>query len=264
MVSLIDSHAHLTDARFQDDFAEVVARAQANGVNTMINVGCDLPTSRVAVAQAEQNTGFFAAIGIHPHDAKTANAQVLQEVKELAAHPKVVAIGEIGLDYYYNHTPPAQQLLALRQQIRLARELALPIIVHDRDAHEDVLAALREEKAQEVGGVMHCFSGDLDFAHHCLELGFYISFAGTVTFRKAGVLPQVVQQVPLERLLVETDCPYLTPVPYRGKRNEPANVLHVAAKVAELRQLELADVAEITSNNARQLFALDKFSQKLS
>ncbi|HZK25217.1 MAG TPA: TatD family hydrolase [Oscillospiraceae bacterium] len=259
MISLIDSHAHLTDARFQDDFTEVVARAQANGVNTILNVGCDLPSSRAVVVQAEQNAGFYAAVGIHPHDARTANAKVLQEVKELAAHPKVVAVGEIGLDYYYNHTPPAQQQLALRQQIRLARELALPMIIHDRDAHEDVLLALQEEKAQEVGGVMHCFSGDLDFANRCLELGFYISFAGTVTFKKAGALPQVAQQIPLERLLVETDCPYLAPVPYRGQRNEPANVLQVAVKVAELRQLELAQVADAASKNAQQLFSLDKF-----
>lgn len=259
MVSLIDSHAHLTDARFQDDFTEVVARAKANGVTTIINVGSDLPSSYAVVALTAQAAGFYAAIGIHPHDAKSADAQALQELKELAAHPKVVAIGEIGLDYYYNHTPPAQQLAVLRQQIRLARELALPIIIHDRDAHEDVLTVLREEKAQEVGGVMHCFSGDLDFAQRCLELGFYISFAGPLTFKKAGALPEVAQQVPLERILVETDCPYLAPVPCRGQRNEPANVRYVAAKVAELRQLELAEVAAITSKNAQQLFSLDKF-----
>jgi TatD DNase family protein len=260
MVPLIDSHAHLTDARFQEDFAEVVARAKAAGVTTIINVGYDLPSSRAAIALAEEESSFFAAVGIHPHDAKTVNAQTLQELQELAAHPKVVAIGEIGLDYYYHHAPPAQQLSVLRQQIRLARQLSLPLIIHDRDAHDDVLSVLHEERASEVGGVMHCFSGDLAFAHRCLELGFYISFAGNLTFKKAGALPEVARQIPLERLLVETDCPYLAPVPYRGKRNEPAHVLHVAAKIAELRQLEPAQVAAVTSSNARQLFALDRIS----
>ncbi|NLZ37998.1 MAG: TatD family hydrolase [Firmicutes bacterium] len=254
----IDTHAHLTDRRFSEDFEAVVARAKSAGVVTIINVGYDLPSSEAAIALAADNDNFFAAVGIHPHEASSVDQNILQSLKKLAAHPKVVAIGEIGLDYYYRHSEPKQQEHALRQQIRLARELALPVIIHDRDAHEDVLAILRAEKAAEVGGVMHCFSGDLDFALRCLELGFYISFAGTITFKKPGDLPLVAQKVPLERILIETDCPYLAPIPRRGRRNEPAYVVHVAEKIAELRQLELNKIAAITTQNAQRLFALTK------
>ncbi|MCR3921008.1 MAG: TatD family hydrolase [Firmicutes bacterium] len=260
----IDTHAHLTDPRFQEDYLAVVERARTAGVTTIINVAYDVPSSRAVVALAEQTKDFYAAIGIHPHDAKTASEAAWQELRKLATRNKVVAVGEIGLDYYYNHSSVAEQASALRSQVRLARELSLPIIIHDRDAHEDVLTILREEKAGEVGGVMHCFSGDWDFAQRCLELGFYISLAGPVTFKKPGDLPRVAQKVPLARLLIETDSPYLAPVPCRGKRNEPAHVVHVAKMVAQLRNLELAEVAVATSLNARQLFSLDKFTTSMS
>lgn len=256
---LTDSHAHLTDERLQKDVEAVLARAKAAGVETIINVGCDLPSARLAVAQAARYTCVYAAVGIHPHDAKDAGEDTWEELRRLALQPKVVAIGEMGFDFYYNHSPRKVQEEVFRRQVNLARELNLPVIIHDREAHTETFTVLSEEKAAEVGGVMHCFSGDLNFAKKCLDLGFYLSFAGPITFKNAGALPEVARMVPLDRLLVETDAPYLAPVPYRGKRNEPAFVKEVAQKVAELRGLEFADLVRAVSENARALFALDKF-----
>ncbi|NLZ93109.1 MAG: TatD family hydrolase [Firmicutes bacterium] len=255
---LIDTHAHLTDERFNEDLDDVLVRAKAAGLGKIISIGCDLPSSEAAIALAAANDNIFAAVGIHPHEASSAGQDALQALKKLADSPKVVAIGEIGLDYYYRFSSADQQKDVLRRQIRLAREMALPVIIHNRDAHEDILAILRAEKAYEVGGVMHCFSGDLNFAMQCLELGFYLSFAGIVTFKKPGDLPLVVQEMPLERLLIETDSPYLAPVPFRGRRNEPAYVVHVAEKIAQLRQLEFSKIAEITTQNAQKLFSFRK------
>ncbi|NLM51276.1 MAG: TatD family hydrolase [Firmicutes bacterium] len=258
---LTDSHAHLTDKRLQKDIVAVLARAKAVGVDTIINVGCDLPSAQIAVEQAAKYEGVYAAVGIHPHDAKDADERTWEVLRRLALQPKVVALGEMGFDFYYNHSPRKVQEEVFRRQLNLARQLHLPVIIHDREAHEETFAVLRDEKAADVGGVLHCFSGDVAFAKKCLDLGFYLSFAGSITFKNPGALPEVARMVPLDRILVETDSPYLAPVPYRGKRNEPAFVKEVALKIADLRGLAFADFARTVSENARTLFALDKFDR---
>lgn len=254
---LIDTHAHLNDSRFSQDLSDVIGRASHAGVSTIINVGFDLESSRAAVDLAQKYTSVFAAVGVHPHDAGQVGPGWLDKIRSMAAEKKVVAIGEIGLDYYYNHSSAQAQEFAFREQIRLAKELGLPVIVHDRDAHEEVLTILRDEQAWEAGGVFHCFSGDISFASKCLDLGFYISLAGPVTFKNAGDLRVVATEIPPGRLLIETDSPYLAPVPYRGKRNEPAHVAAVADQVAKLRGENLRDFAKKTSENARKLFLLE-------
>ncbi|NLN07347.1 MAG: TatD family hydrolase [Firmicutes bacterium] len=256
-MKLTDSHAHLIDERFQQDYEQVLERARTAGVTTIINVGYDLASSAAACDLAEKAEGLYAAVGIHPHEASSYTAETARMLRKLAAHPKVVALGEMGLDYYYNHSPRHVQQEVFRKQLGLARELSLPVIIHDRDAHDDLYRILCEENAQEVGGVLHCFSGDTAFAAKCLQLGFYLSLAGPVTFQNAGELLEVAKMVPSERLLIETDAPYLAPVPYRGRRNEPAYVRLVAEKIAALRGMETAEVAEMTSRNARAVFSLD-------
>jgi TatD DNase family protein len=251
---LIDTHAHLDLAEFDRDRPAVLERAKSNGVDYIINVGFDQESSRRSIALAARYPQIFAAVGVHPHDAAKANPVVWAAIPELAAAPKVMALGEIGLDYYRDLSPRAVQQAAFRRQIGIAKDLNLPIIVHNRDAHADVLRILKEEKAEAVGGVLHCFSGSWEVARECLELGFYISFAGPVTFTNAPKLQAVAQQVPLDRLLVETDCPYLAPVPHRGKRNESSYVRLVAEKIAALRDLTFDELAAATTANARRLF----------
>ena len=255
---LIDTHAHIDGGDFQADFAEVLQRAAASGVTRIVTVGADLETSRAAVALASAHENIFATVGIHPHDAGRVTDACYGVVRDLAvASRKVVAIGEIGLDFYRDRSPREDQERVFRRFIRLARELGLPLVVHDRDAHERVMKILLEEQAAEVGGVMHCFSGDLTLARRCVEeLGFLVSIPGTVTYPTAEPLREVVRGVKIEHLLLETDCPYLAPVPFRGKRNEPAHVRVVAEKVAELKGLTLQDVARITTLNAERLFAI--------
>ncbi|NLC39138.1 MAG: TatD family hydrolase [Clostridia bacterium] len=258
MIALADTHVHLNDRQYKDDWEETVKRAQEAGVVLMINVGYDLPSSRRAVQMAQGRDGLYAAVGIHPHDALTLNEAALAELRSLAGHPRVVAVGEMGLDYYRDLSPREVQRKAFRQQLRLARELGKPVIIHDRDAHGDVLKILREEKAQELGGVLHCFSGSWEMAREAIKMGFYISFAGPVTYKNARRLLEVARQVPLNRLLLETDCPYLTPEPHRGRRNEPLYVALVAEKIAELRGMDLEELAAATLSNARTLFRLEE------
>ena len=256
---LVDSHAHLDFSQFDADRQEVLARAQEAGVETIVNAGAGLEASRAGVALTETYTQVYAAVGVHPHEAKTLNEDVLAELRALAQHPKVVAIGEIGLDYYRDRSPRPVQRQAFQQQLALAKELGKPIIVHDREAHDDVMSMLRQwvrESYQPVG-VMHCFSGDLAMAQEVIEMGFYVSIPGPVTFTNAHRLPELVRALPLERLLIETDCPYLTPHPYRGKRNEPAYVRLVAEAIAQIRGIPLEQVARITTANARALFGLE-------
>ncbi|MDW7652229.1 MAG: TatD family hydrolase [Bacillota bacterium] len=255
-MNLIDTHAHLNDARFAEDIDDVLSRARDAGVMAIVNVGFDLESSRGAIELSRERPFLYAAAGIHPHDAKTVTDESLAELRQLAGNTKVVALGEVGLDYYYNHSSRETQQEAFRVQIGLAREFSLPLIVHDRDAHQDVLAILQQEGADSVGGVMHCFSGGIALAREFLDLGFFISLAGPVTFKNAGELPEVARYVPLDRLLVETDSPYLAPVPRRGRRNEPAYVVMVAEKIAEIRGENPERIAEITSENARTLFNL--------
>ncbi|WP_321532240.1 TatD family hydrolase [uncultured Desulfuromonas sp.] len=259
--SLVDTHAHLDGGRFAEDLEQVIQRADDQGVHSIITVGCDLESSRASIDLAERYPGIYATVGIHPHDAATVTPQLLDELAQLATADKVVAIGEIGLDYYRNHCPHDQQQKAFRQQLALARQCKLPVVIHDRDAHDDVLAILREEKAEEIGGVLHCFSGDIEMAKACLDLGFYLSFTGTITYPKNDALREVIRQVPTERILVETDCPYLAAQPWRGKRNEPSYVVKTAETVAEIKGLTLTDVARITSLNAFELFGVGEVDQ---
>jgi TatD DNase family protein len=261
-ISLVDTHAHLDGKRFADDLDETLQRAAQQGISTILTVGCDLESSRRSIELAERYPQIYASVGIHPHDAVIADKNGLTELRRLATSSgKIVAIGETGLDYYRDRAPRDIQQKAFARQIQLARELKLPLIIHDRDAHEDVLRILREEEAAEVGGVLHCFSGDLKMARECVELGFYISFPGTLTYPNNEALRDVARALPIDVMLVETDCPYLTPQPWRGKRNEPAYVRATAEYLAELKGLTLADVARITSLNSHRLFGIGNADQ---
>ena len=253
-MQLVDTHAHLNDGRFRNDLPAVLQRAAAAGVKAVVNVGFNLDSSQSGVKLAARYAAVYAAAGLHPHEAKDFSPTALAGLRKLAAAEKVVAIGEIGLDYYYNHSPAAAQKTAFVEQLRLAGELNLPVIIHDRDAHREVLAILREEGLPAAGGVMHCFSGDAAFAVQCLELGLYLSLAGPVTFKQTGTLTEVSRLIPPERLLVETDAPYLAPVPFRGQRNEPAYVAGIVQRIAAVRGEEPETVARATSENALRLF----------
>lgn len=261
-IRLIDSHAHIYGKEFAADFDEMLQRSADAGVATIIVVGADLESSRQAVELAEKHQHIYAAVGIHPHDANRVTGDCYKEIIQLAENSsKVVAIGEIGLDFYRDRSPRVEQEQVFRRFIRIARELQLPVIVHDRDAHDRVLTILREEAAFETGGVLHCFSGDLRMAKECIDLGFYISIPGTVTYPNNYSLHDVVRGVKTEHLLVETDSPYLSPVPYRGKRNEPSYVKLAAEKVAELKGLSIRDVARITTLNSEKLFRIQSSDQ---
>ncbi len=257
---LVDSHVHLDSAPYDDDREQVLQRAAEAGVSALVDVGADLASSRQAVALAEREPCIWAAVGVHPHDAATVTPAALAELRALATSPRVVAIGEIGLDYYRDLSPRAAQREAFAVQLAMALELQLPVIVHSRDAHDDTLAILcaaAREWSVALRGVMHCFSGDVGWAQRVVELGFHIGIAGPVTYPRATALAEVVRQAPLERLLVETDSPYLAPQTWRGRRNEPAFVRMVAERVAELRGLSLEEVGCATSANARTLFGLE-------
>jgi len=258
---LVDTHAHLDAGQFRADLEAVMDRALANGVGTILTVGCDLASSRASVDLAARYDRVWASVGIHPHDAASADATALAELAQLAGSGKVVAIGETGLDFYRDRAPRDLQHQAFRAQIRLARQLGKPLIVHDRDAHDDVVAILRDEGASEVGGVMHCFSGDLALARECIALGFFISFAGPLTYPNS-TLRSVAAALPVDVMLVETDCPYLAPQPWRGKRCEPAQVRATAEALAALKGLSLDDVARVTSLNALRLFGIGEVDQR--
>jgi TatD DNase family protein len=254
---LIDTHTHLDDTRFDGDRDTMIERARQAGIEAFVTIGCDLATSRSAVALADQHPDVFASIGVHPHEVQYIDDAWYSEFRRLAQHRKVVAYGEIGLDYHYNHSSPQSQRQRFREQIQLARELRLPLIIHTREAQEDTIKILKEEKAAEIGGVFHCFSGDAWLAKDALDLGFYLSFSGILTFQNAAMLRDIAKQAPLDRVLVETDCPYLTPVPHRGKRNEPAFVQHVAKQLAAIRpDLSYEDIEHTTSANAKRLFKI--------
>jgi TatD DNase family protein len=255
---LVDTHAHLDDSMFDNDRDEMLQAAEQVGMSAIINVGVDVHSSKMSVTLAEKYSIIWATIGLHPHDAKMLNNQIWQEFVRLTKCNKVIAIGEIGLDYYRMLSPKDIQHAVFRQFIGLAREIKLPIIVHSRDAHEDTLQILKEEKADEIGGVLHAFSGDKNILYTGLELGFYISLCGTITFSNSK-LKYLIKDIPLERLLLETDCPYLTPYPYRGKRNQPVYVKYVAEKVAMLLDMDTEEIIRINKDNAYRLFQLDKF-----
>lgn len=252
---LFDSHAHIDDEKFDIDRDQVIQRAIENGITGIINVGACMASSARSIALAEKYEGVYAAVGIHPHDAQHALDANYDQLIQWATLDKVVAIGEIGLDYYYDFSPRDVQRSVFIRQLDVARQTDKPFIIHDRDAHGDVLDILKKE-AKGLNGVLHCFSGSLEMAYEVIKMGYYISIAGPVTFKNAAKLPEIVAKIPLERLLVETDSPYLTPQPYRGKRNEPAYVKLVAQQVASLRGMELDDLAKATSENVRNLFKI--------
>lgn len=254
-VRFIDTHAHLHHAAFDPDRATVLTRAAAAGIARIIEVGYDLPSSRAALALAEQHGHIYAVVGIQPNYAQAAPPDWIEQVRTLAAHPKAVAIGEIGLDYHWDYAPHAMQEQFFRDQLALARELDLPVVIHSRDAHADTVRVLRAV-AQRQPGIMHSFSGDWDYAAACLDIGFMLSFSGPVTFRKARELHEVAQRMPLDRLLTETDSPYLSPHPLRGQRNEPARVRLVAEALANLRALPLEELAAAVWTNAEHIFRL--------
>lgn len=253
---LIDSHAHLDASQFDADRDEVIHRARQAQVEWILTVGANLVESQKAVEIAQQYPQILAAVGVHPHDAQGVTEEVYSGLKNLSQSKKVVAIGEIGLDFYRQLSPLEIQREVFRRQIQLARELHLPIIIHDREAHGEVIDILRSEKASEVRGILHCFSGDYQLAKDAMDMGFYISISGIVTFHNAAWLREVVKEIPLDSLLIETDCPYLAPVPKRGKRNEPAYITYTAAKIAEIKNIELEKVEEATSENFLKFFNL--------
>ncbi len=253
---LIDTHAHIHDPRFDSDRDAVIERARNAGVEVMVTVGTDLGNSRAAVALAEQHSFIYATVGVHPHEVKGLTAEALAELRVLGDHPRVVAYGEIGLDYYYDHSPRDIQRERFKDQLSIARALDLPVVIHTRDAQEDTLAILKEEW-KDRPGVFHCFTGDPAYATQALHLGFMVSFSGIVTFPKATELREAVRVVPLDRLLIETDCPYLAPIPHRGKRNEPSYLPAIAETVAaERSSTSLDDIARASSDNAKQLFGI--------
>jgi len=254
-VRLIDTHMHLHLPQFDQDRAEVIARATDAGVARMVEIGYDLVSSRAALELAEQHPQIYAVVGIQPHYASAADAAWIDEVRRLAAHPKVVAIGEIGLDYYHDRAPHEAQEQLFRAQLTLARELRLPVIIHSRDAQADTVRIL-SDAARGQPGVMHSFSGDWAYADACLDVGFMLSFSGPVSFPKATELHDVARRVPLDRLLTETDSPYLSPHPLRGKRNEPARVRLVAEQLAALRGIALDELAAAVWHNAAAFFNL--------
>lgn len=250
----IDSHAHLDDRRFDEDREQLIKSLYDNDVEIVLNPGADLQTSKKALSIAEKYSFIYAAVGCHPHDTKFMNDDTMNIFKEMAKNDKVIAIGEIGLDYYYDNSDRDTQKKWFREQIRLAKELDLPYIVHDRDAHEDILRIMKEEHYDGARGILHCYSGSVELSKEFMKLGFYISLAGPVTFEKARVPKLVAKETPFDRLLIETDSPYLTPHPYRGKRNEPKYVRYVAEEIANIRNVSVDEVAEKTKENFKRLF----------
>ena len=256
-MELTDSHAHLDAGQFFSDLPQVLKRAREKGVKYIITVGTDLSSSIKAIEIAHRYPLVYASVGVHPHDADKVEETPWEKLEELARQPKVVAIGETGLDYYRNYSPRPQQQQLFRMLIKLARKVGLPLIIHQRHAQEELTAIMHQEGGWEVGGVMHCFSGSDEYAQRCLEKGFYLSFAGNITFPKAAFLRGIVRETPMERILIETDSPYLAPLPYRGRRNEPSYVEIVAQQTAELKGLSVEQCGKIVTTNLQRVFKLE-------
>ena len=254
----IDSHAHVDGPEFDADREQVIERAQAAGVSVILNVGTGDPHSNAferAVELGKSNSAIYTAIGTHPHDARLYDDKVEEKIKNLINNVRVIAWGEIGLDFHYDNSPRDVQIAVFKRQLRAARECDLPVVIHTREAEAETIEILKSEYAgAQRRGVFHCFSGSMHLAQRALEIGFMISFSGIVTFKKADELRAVAKGVPLDRLLIETDCPYLTPIPYRGKRNEPAYVVEVARCLAGLHGVELEEMARVTTDNFKTCF----------
>ena len=252
---LFDTHAHLDDRAFDEDREELLASLPGQGLELVMNPGCSLESSRNTVKLAAAYDYIYAAVGSHPDVADEVNEEVLEEYRTLCKlNPKVKAIGEIGLDYYYEDIPREVQLKAFRLQMELARELDLPVIIHERDAHEDGMKVVRE--FSDVKGVFHCYSGSAEMARQLVNEGWYIGFTGVLTFKNARKAVEVAAAIPLERIVLETDCPYMAPVPFRGKRNDPGKLCHMAEKLAEIRGVSVEEIHRITTENGRRLYRI--------
>lgn len=259
-MKLIDTHAHLDFPRFKRDRQKVIARAWDNGLCYIVNVGADLESSQRSIALAEEYPFIYATVGIHPHDAKELTEPLLNKLRIMAQNDQVKAIGEIGLDYHYDNSPCDIQKKAFRQQLHLAKELELSLVIHSRDADQDTFDIITE-MAEEIdfakqGAIMHCFGSGVKMARKYLDLGFYLSFGGITTFKNASKVRDVVREIPLDRILLETDCPYLAPEPKRGKRNEPTYIHFVAEKIAQIKDINIREVAETTTDNAIKVYGL--------
>jgi TatD DNase family protein len=255
-MKLIDTHAHIDFPVYNEDRLEVIRRAREAGLEYIVDVGADLPSSHRAVELSQVIEGVYATVGIHPHDADKLDDKAMKILKDLSKADRVVAIGEIGLDFYYDNSPRDIQKDAFRRQLGLAREIGLPVVIHTRDADEDTLSILKGEHIEKIGGILHCFNSDIKMANECLNLNLYIAFGGMITFKKSESLRQVVKEVPLNRILIETDSPYLAPNPYRGKRNEPSYVRYVADKIAEIKGISLEEVAQYSTDNAKKVYRI--------
>lgn len=252
----IDSHAHLDMEAFEGDLQETLDRALQGGIRQIISIGVDLSSSRKALELAHKYDFIYATTGYHPHNAAALSPDALEALASMVSDPKVVAWGEIGLDFFRRYSRPDTQRKAFVEQLEVARDLHLPVVIHDRDAHAELLQVLRETEAGEHKGVIHCFSGDLELAMTLIEMGYFIAIPGTVTYKNADTVQQVASRIPLERMLLETDAPFLAPLPKRGRRNEPLFLTYTASKIAQLRGIDVNDVARRTSENARDLFNL--------
>lgn len=255
---LVDSHAHYDDSRFDSDRDETIRRVHSQGVGYIVNPSSDMPSARVCLDMARKYPFLYAAVGIHPHYAENVNDNDMALLAEMAADDKVVAVGETGLDYYYDNSPREIQKRRFIEHIRLANDLDLPLIIHNRDAHGDVLDIIEKYCKRQPGGVFHMFSGSAEMAARLVDMGFYIGIGGVVTFKNARKVVDVVKTVPDDRLLVETDCPYMAPEPYRGRRNDSGMLVHIIEKIAGIRGSTYDKVADITSANAARLFALGR------
>lgn len=253
---IFDTHAHLQDERYDEDREQIIANLEAEGVCGAVMIGSSMESSRAALALAQTYPNLYAAVGVHPHHAQEFQTDDLASLLCLLAKPEVIAMGEIGLDFYYDHSPRDKQKEVFLAQLELAAELHMPTIYHVRDAHGEMLALLRERKGNLPPSVLHCCSASWESAQEYLDMGFYVSFAGSVTFKNAKNIVEVARRMPLDRLLIETDCPYLSPEPYRGKRNQPAYALHTARRVAQIREMDFEELCEKSNQNAKEFFGI--------
>ena len=253
---LIDSHVHLDDRRYNNDRDRIIKGLKDDGIELVINIGADLQTSIASVSLAEKHDNVYAVVGVHPHSAKEVDDSTLEILRSFASRDKVLAIGEIGLDFHYDNSPRDVQRKWFKKQLELAKEVNLPVVIHSREADQETFDIIKEAQDGSLRGVLHCYSGSVEMAMEYIKLGFYISLAGPVTFNNARVPKEVAKAVPLDKLLIETDSPYLTPTPNRGKRNEPAYVRYVAAEIAELRGISFDDLIKATNRNTKDLFQI--------
>lgn len=254
-MELFDSHAHYDDKRFAEDYHEVILNAFDSGVKYILNAGSDIATSKKSIMLAEKFDFVYAAVGVHPHEVEKLSETDFDELKKMYSHKKVVAVGEIGLDYYYDHSPRESQRHWFERQIELGKELNLPLIIHNRDSHEDMMNIIR--KHAPFNGVLHCFTGSWEMAKELLSLGLYLSFGGPITFKNASKAIGIIEKMPEDRILIETDCPYLTPEPFRGKRNDSGYVHLVAKKISEIRGISIEEAAKRTTMNTKKLFGIE-------